>query len=116
MDLFQEMMRREMDKQENTPVKDVMDEAQSFIRRYNEKETFAVGDKVVWKEGMQCCNVPQYGEPVIVLETFPVIRKQDDGTPYGCEPCDMRCIVEKHSDGNLLAYAFDSSRFTKYNG
>jgi hypothetical protein len=104
-----------MDGGERILVKEILDEAQDFVRRYHEAETFVPGDLVVWKPGMQNKKDPDYGEPIVVLETLDVVRREDNGTQYGGEPCDMRCIVEKHR-GDLQPYAFDSHRFTKYTG
>jgi hypothetical protein len=101
---------------EDTPVKDVLDEAQAFVKCYSEKEEFKAGDLVVWKDGMKHYKIPGYGEPIVVLEVFPGQRKQDNGGQYGCEPSDMRCIVQRDSDGDFDVYAMDSHRFTKYNG
>jgi hypothetical protein len=99
-----------------TPVKDVLDEAQDFVKRYHEKEEFQAGDLVVWKDGMKNVKVPKYGEPIVVLEMFAAFRHANDGTPYGGEPDDMKCIVFKDSEGDLDAYTYDSHRFTKYKG
>lgn len=103
-------------KDKRTPVKDVLDEAQDFVKRYHEAEQFQAGDLVVWKNGMKNMRVPEYGDPVVVLETFAPIRSEGDGTAYGGTPYDMRCIVHKDTDGDLDAISFDSHRFTKYTG
>lgn len=98
-----------------TPVKHVIDEAQDFVKRYQEKETFQPGDLVVWKEGMKDRAFPDYNEPIVVLEIFEPERISDQfGNPYDCQPRDMRCLVFKDNEGDLLAFAHDSRRFKKY--
>ena len=104
-------------KSDHIPVKDVLEEAQDFVKRYHETETFKPGDLVVWKPGMKNKKNPLYDAPVVVLEVFEPLRNMaDTGTTYGAEPLDMRCIQLKDSDGDLNAFAHDSHRFTKYNG
>jgi hypothetical protein len=98
-----------------TPVKDVLEEARDFVERHNATETFAAGDLVVWKDGMRDRKFPEYGEPILVLETFPAERREDDGSQYDCQPSDMRCVVFKNDEG-MQAFAYDSHRFTKYSG
>lgn len=98
------------------PVKDILEETQDFVKRYHEKEEFKPGDLVVWKDGMSNRKYPKYGEPIMVLETFPAARKDNDGTQYGGEPSDVRCLVKKDEDGDMIAFAFDSHRFTRYKG
>ena len=110
-------MLAEMGREEtHTPVKDVLEEAQDFVKRYHEKEDFVPGDPVVWKDGMKNVKYPEYGEPIIVLEVFDAVRKDEDGTVYGSTPTDMRCIVSKAEDGNLDVFGYDSHCFTKYKG
>jgi hypothetical protein len=103
-------------KSDHIPVKDVLEEAQDFVKRYHETETFKPGDLVAWKPGMKNKKYPAYDEPIVVLEVFEPLRNKDTGTTYGAEPLDMRCILHKDSDGDLNAFAHDSHRFTKYNG
>lgn len=99
-----------------TPLKNFTEEAKDFVKHYNETETFQPGDLVEWKPGMKNSKVPEYGSPVMVLDVYDApIRRENDGTPYGGEPNDMRCLTMK-SDSGIHAFPFDSHRFTKYQG
>jgi len=107
-----------MDKVETNflPVKDVLEEAKKYVDLYREAESFVPGDLVVWKEGMKNKLLPDYGEPIVVLEIFPLVRGDADGSVYGCEPLNMRCLVLKnHDNGTFMEFAYDSNRFTMYN-
>lgn len=114
-EFFKEMANTDSTPSSETPVKDFIPEALDLARRYQEKEKIQPGDLIIWKPGMKYAKIPDYNEPIVVLETFEPIRSTGRaGTPYECQPQDIRCLVFKDTDGEILSFAYDSRRFTKY--
>ena len=114
-DLFKEMAKASSPTSSKMPVKDCIPEAQDFVKRYHEKEEFRPGDLIVWKPGMKDSKFPAYDEPIVVLETFEPSRPDGKlGTPYEYQRRDIRCLVFKDTDGELLPFVYDSCKFTKY--
>ena len=80
------------------------------------RETFKVGDVVVWKDGLRNREWPAVGEPVIVTEVY--------GLPVRCEPKTTEEVGSAHvfepldikiggmRGGNLYEFLNDSRRFT----
>ncbi len=79
---------------------------------------FKPGDIIMWKQGMKNADVPEYGEPVAVLEVKPGGRGGQSGDPCSVhfdEPLDIRVGVIMPS-GAMQAFWFDSRRFEWYMG
>jgi hypothetical protein len=110
-DLF---TRAESGNGKDTPLKDFASDAREYVEKYYETERFMPGDLVEWKPGMKNKMKPEYGEPIMVLAVFEPLRNEPDGSSYGCEPNDMRCILSKKDAGRMLVYSFDSHLFQKY--
>ena len=72
---------------------------------------FAVGDAIEWKEGMKNVKLPNYGEPVVVVENLatPSMFKAEHGTQYFAAREDI--VVATMKDGELCLYSMDSRRF-----
>lgn len=114
-ELFKEMAKTIPSESSTTPIKDCIPEALDFVKRYQKKEELGVGDLIVWKPGMKDSKIPDYGEPIVILETLePTRRDGKIGTIYELQPKDIRCLVFKDTDGDLMDFVYDSRRFTKY--
>ncbi|HJG31078.1 MAG TPA: hypothetical protein K8U80_06740 [Collinsella ihuae] len=80
------------------------------------KETFKVGDIVMWKGGMKNRNFPEYHTPAIVVDCFdpPIMDPEPSaGSQYYREPLDVRLgfIAE---DDSFVTFLYDSRRFERY--
>lgn len=100
--------------------KDAADERHAKLRKlatlFLQKETFKVGDEVVWKADLSYCTRPFEGEVAIVLEVLdkPITSREDDpdGDKAGHINDIVICVLK--SDGTLFQQLVDSRRFTKY--
>ncbi|MDO5290066.1 MAG: hypothetical protein Q4F13_10610 [Pseudomonadota bacterium] len=81
---------------------------------------FAPGDLVTWKPGLKNRQLPQYGEPAIVLQVLsePVQdTEQESGSTYFREPLSLVLGVllnEGDRRGDFLAWHFDGRRFAHW--
>ena len=83
------------------------------FQRFNQRHVFAVGDFVVWKEGLKNRTLPAVGQPVIIAALLdePLLARPDDsGSAYFREPLDM-IVGLIDEEGDLLFYHLDSRRF-----
>jgi len=67
---------------------------QNRNRVFNHTFTFHDGMLVTWKPGMKQKQVPEYGQPVIVMQALkdPVFDpEKDSGSTYFREPPDLVC-------------------------
>lgn len=76
------------------------------------KHNFKIGDIVKWKPNLKNRSIPEYGEPLIVLELLenPLLDKEDGpGSTYFNEPLDivLGLIADK---GEFITFYFDSRR------
>ena len=61
-------------------VLDDLSSAMDFVIDYNrQQEPFKPGDLIVWKPQMKDRKMPEYGQPIMVLEVFSPVR--DDYLP-----------------------------------
>ena len=82
---------------------------------YREEYIFKPGDLVMWKPGLKDCRVPEYGEPVVVLEVAPgnISSCDDSHNRKYREPCDVRVGV--YPDGStFVGFWMDGKRLQPY--
>lgn len=89
---------------------------QATCKKFLEKEDFAVGQIVKWKENLKNRKLPHQNQPAIVVAILdePVISTDDEsGSPYFLETLDIILgIVD--DDGTFLTFYYDSRRFEAY--
>lgn len=91
-------------------------ELAALMARLMQKNTFTPGMLVTWKPGLRNKKLPRPGEPLIVQEMLdaPQFDKQSrSGSPYYREPYDLIGGL-LDSDGEYVAYHYDSRRFMPY--
>lgn len=75
---------------------------------------FTPGSVIKWKGGLKNRKMPQYGEPVIVLEVLdnPIIDTEESraGSPYFKEPLNIKIGIIA-DDNSFLTFYNDSKRF-----
>lgn len=76
---------------------------------------FKPGDLVEWKPGLMNVDVPEYGEPLVVVEVLPIrAQRKDANSQFFNEPRDLRCGRVDPNDGRFEIYAFDPNRMQHY--
>ena len=91
------------------------DKLKALAASINQKEEFAPGQLVIWKEGMKNRRIPQAGEAVVVTQVLsnPVFdTERGAGHPMFREPLDL-VIAVLDDDGDFMEYHVDGRRFTK---
>ncbi len=91
-------------------------ELAALMARLMQKHTLTPGMLVTWKPGLRNKKLPRQGEPLIVQEVLdaPQFDKQSrSGSPYYREPYDLIGGL-LDSDGEYVAYHYDSRRFMPY--
>jgi hypothetical protein len=86
-----------------------------FLGSYLLREQFEPGMLVQWKKGLKNRKVPEYNEPIIVLEALstPVLDEgKNSGSPYFMESLDLVCggVFED----KFIQFHYDSLRFEPY--
>ena len=80
------------------------------------RSSFKERDIVVWKNGLRNKQLPNEGQPAIVLEVLdePIIDNSQDtaASPYFREPLDVLVMLD--DDGDLVSFYYDSRRFEQY--
>ncbi len=93
-----------------------LDHLTRLAAAYLERSRFQPGDLVTWKPGLRNRKLPDYGEPMVVIEVLeePVYdRTADSGSPYFREPLSVRCLLVDE-DGDALVFHFDAARLMPY--
>ncbi len=87
---------------------------QDAYRSLAERHEFQPGDLVEWKPGLKNCKVPDYGEPVMVVELIPgnIDLVRDSGSNHYREPNDIACLVWAFGEYTILH--FDQRRLRPY--
>lgn len=78
---------------------------------FDVKHTFQANDIVMWKPNLKNRSIPEYNEPVIVLEVLetPVFDESETGSTYFREPLDI--ILGVLAEGELISFHYDSRKF-----
>jgi hypothetical protein len=79
---------------------------------YEKKYDFKVGDIIRWKNKLKNRKLPEYEEPIIILEILdePIYNtKEQVGSTYFNEKIDIKIGVIK--DNSLLTFYLESARF-----
>lgn len=89
----------------------------SQVVRFNTKNTFRIGDVVMWKDGMAVSTVPAPGQAAVVIEMLDTPLVSNDGHPL--DPvrtlrCDMVIACESPDHNTLVTVHADSRRFEMY--
>ena len=82
---------------------------------YEKKYDFNVGDIIKWKNKLKNRKLPEYDEPIIILEILdePIFNvKEQIGSTYFNEKIDIKVGVIK--DNSLLTFCFESARFEPF--
>lgn len=77
---------------------------------------FNKGDFVMWKDGLKNRLVPDYGQPVVVVDVLenPVITgSEETGSPYFSEPLSL-IVGLIDEDNEFHCFHLDKRRFQKY--
>ena len=85
----------------------------SSVEKYNQKETFKIGDVVQWKEGLKNKKRPQYGEPCIVIEVLDKAISDNEApiaSPYFAEKLDIKLGLLGDND-EFFTFHYDRNRF-----
>lgn len=83
---------------------------------YCTPQEFAVGDLVVWKDGLKNRRMPEYSVPGVVAEVLdtPVLDEHKEaGSAYYREPLTIKVGILDPTDDELLFWHFDGARFRK---
>jgi len=86
------------------------------FRSFQHRHQFAVGELVKWKPGFKITKRPDYDQPAVVVEVLdsPVFDGTTDaGYISFRQPLDI-ILGFMDSDGDFVAYYFDSRRFEPY--
>lgn len=101
---------------EHLTIKEKLQRLKDCKDAINIKHNFKVGDIVKWKPNLKNKTMPEYGEPLIVLELLekPFFDK-DEGpsSPYFNEPLDI-VLGLIADEGEFISFYFDSRRFEPF--
>lgn len=116
-DLLKLLLRKTLeDKNSSTNSNEEKIELLRKLKELYEKENvFEVGDIIRWKNQLKNRKLPDYNEPVIVLETLAdslFDQSKELGSAYYNEKNDIRVGIFR--DDTLLMFYFDSNRFEKF--
>lgn len=81
------------------------------------KSNFNVGDIVKWKPNFRNRELPEYDEPLIILEILetPILDKEEGpSSTYFNEPLDM-IVGMIAEEGEFITFYYDSRRFEHFN-
>ncbi len=95
---------------------DKLEELNKIAASYMAGQTFSLGDLVTWKPGLRNRKMPDYGEPMVVVEVLEASvhdETADSGSPYFREPLNVRCLLID-DDGDALIFHYDSRRLMPY--
>ena len=86
---------------------------QSLKAEYEKEYNFKVGDLICWKKGLKNKKVPEYTEPVIIIEMLekPIFDNEEEaGSPYFKEPLNIK-VGMLDADEEFLIFHYDKNRF-----
>lgn len=102
---------------EHLTIKEKMQRLKECKDAINSKNTFKVGDIVKWKPHLKNRTMPEYGDPLIVLELLekPLFDK-DEGpdSPYFNEPLDI-VLGLIADEGEFISFYYDRRRVEPFN-
>lgn len=114
-DLLKVLIRKALEERKKTdddaPAK--LELLKKSFEIYSQDSNFNIGDIVKWKTQMKNRKVPDYDEPVIIIEKLeaPIINLTDEiGSAYYNEKYDIKIGIMR--DNTFLTYHFESKRFT----
>lgn len=82
---------------------------------YEKKYDFKVGDIIRWKNKLKSRKLPEYDEPIIILEILdePIFNINEQiGSTYFNEKIDIKIGIVK--DNSFLTFYLESRRFELY--
>ncbi|WP_107859920.1 hypothetical protein [Neisseria cinerea] len=91
------------------------DELDKLLALMNQKYDFTVGDKLKWKRGFKNRKLPDYDQPVIVLDKLDepiIVDDVEKGSTYYNEKLTIK--VGLIQNGEFLTFYFDGNRFEPY--
>jgi len=84
---------------------------------FSTKYVFEKNQIVRWKKGLQNRRLPAKNQPAIVMDVLhpPILSSEEQsGSPYFREPLDIVLGFIDESDGDFMAFHYDSRRFEPY--
>lgn len=112
-----EVRRNALEKRIDQILKETDEKLDVLAKRFLAKDTFKIGDKVIWKEGLKNAIRPLMNETAIVIEivdppvTCRVDRKDQDLTQAGGVSDIVIAVLDQ--DNEFRHYLMDSRRFRK---
>lgn len=97
---------------EQLTIKEKLQRLKDCKEAINIKHNFKVGDIVKWKPNLKNRSMPEYGDPLIVLEILenPLFdNEQGPGSTYFNEPLDI-VLGLIADEGEFISFYFDSRR------
>jgi len=85
----------------------------SSVEKYNQKNSFKIGDIVQWKEGLKNKKRPQFGEPCIVIEVLDKAISDIQApiaSPYFAEKLDIKLGL-LGDNKEFFTFHYDQNRF-----
>jgi len=85
----------------------------SSVEKYNQKNSFKIGDIVQWKEGLKNKKRPQFGEPCIVIEVLDKAISDIQApiaSPYFAEKLDIKLGLLGDNE-EFFTFHYDQNRF-----
>lgn len=111
-DLLKVLLKDVLD-EKNQPVSYVKIDLLTKLKElYEQKVDFKVGDIIKWKDQLKNRKIPDYNEPIIIMEMLeePFFdTKADVGSAYFNEKYDIKAGILQGDA--LLTFYFDSNRF-----
>lgn len=100
---------------ENADIPSKIELLKELSKSYQKENDFKVGDIIKWKEQLKNRKLPDYNEPVIILEIIeePFINEKEQfGSMYFNEKLDIKVGI--YRDNSLLTFHFDKQRFEQF--
>ncbi len=90
-------------------------ELKERLAKYNEKHEHQPGHLVQWKPGLKNRRIPEYDEPVIVVDLHPglIDTGKDSGSGYFNEAINLR-IARLWEDDDFIFFHVDGARFEPF--
>jgi Uma2 family endonuclease len=85
----------------------------SSVKKYNQKNSFKIGDIVQWKDGLKNKKRPQFGEPCIVIEVLDKAISDIQApiaSPYFAEKLDIKLGLLGDNE-EFFTFHYDQNRF-----
>ncbi len=88
----------------------------ALAERLDAPNTFAKGQLIAWKPGLQNRKAPDYGEPVIVTAVLPEPifdpSERSASSPYFQEPLSL--VIGMLRDDDVIEFRVDGRRFEPF--